>query len=302
MKFPLEAIPVLVWLAFALVTHGLAPPRSPSSPRTLSARRRLSDPTPELTDVDRTAETMSLVTKAVTHAAPRVVAGLRERGWAVVDGFLRYPALTSAMRREAESFFEKGDMVLGQSTRFDPITQSVVTYNKHNVYSMQLMGGDAYYRGPRLHEYCVAMVKTIVPLLSDAFPEANLSPTMVSNKLAVCIGEGSAYDKHYDNSGLSDTRKVTALYYLNFNWKPEHGGCFRIFNPGSDEVTDIEPLADRLLVFWSDRLVHSVEPSFAPDGKDDFRYALTLWMTSKSPSDIVRDDAEIEKHFGALAR
>ena len=279
----------------------VSPSPSPQSV-SLSARRRLSD-APLEQQVDRTADTMSRVASAVTRAAPQVIAGLKTQGWVVVDGFLSSSELSSAMRKEAEAYFENGDMVLGQSTRFDPKTQNVVTYNKHNVFSMQLMGGEAYYRGPRLHEYCVAMVRTLVPLLSEAFPEANLSPDLASNKLAVCIGDGSAYDKHYDNSGLSDTRKVTALYYMNFNWKPEHGGCFRIYNPGEDDkVTDITPIADRLLVFWSDRLVHSVEPSFAPGGKEDHRYALTLWMTSKSPADIVRDDAEIEKHFGAMLR
>jgi Rps23 Pro-64 3,4-dihydroxylase Tpa1-like proline 4-hydroxylase len=125
---------------------------------------------------------------------------------------------------------------------------------------------------------------------------------MVSNKLAVCIGDGSAYDKHYDNSGLDDTRKVTALYYMNFGWRPEMGGCFRIYNGDPIVTTDIEPIGDRLLVFWSDRLVHSVEPSFTPRGKEDHRYALTLWMTADSPDDIARDDEEVERHFGSLQK
>ena len=50
----------------------------------------------------------------------------------------------------------------------------------------------------------------------------------------------------------------------------------------------------------SDRLVHSVLPSEAPRGKEDHRYALTLWLTSITPDAIIRDDAEILKHFGDL--
>lgn len=75
-----------------------------------------------------------------------------------------------------------------------------------------------------------------------------------------------------------------------------------MYNPegAADDVTDIEPLADRLLVFWSDRLVHSVLPSYAPGGPDEHRYALTLWMTSRETTDIVRDDAEVARHFGAM--
>jgi hypothetical protein len=253
---------------------------------------------------DVTAQTMGHISRRFMNAEGRIVNGLRSQGWAVVDDFLQDNSLSSAMRAEAVRYYEAGDMVVSQSTRFDPTTQGLITYDKHNVFSMQLMGGDLYYRGPRLHEYCVAMVKALVPVLSRAFPEINLSSTMVSNKLAVCVGDGSAYDKHYDNSGLSDLRKVTALYYMNFSWKPENGGCFRIYNPSGSvsETTDIEPVGDRLLVFWSDRLVHSVEPSFAPEGKEGHRYALTLWMTSESPDDIARDDIEIARHFGALQR
>jgi hypothetical protein len=125
-------------------------------------------------------------------------------------------------------------------------------------------GGDSYYEGPRLHEYIVSLTKTLVPILSEAFPDAHLNATYASNKLAVCTGNGSAYDKHYDNSGSDDVRKLTVIYYMN-QWHPALGGQFRIFGgeEGEDEATDVEPIADRLLVFWSDTLVHSVLPSGA---------------------------------------
>ena len=41
-----------------------------------------------------------------------------------------------------------------------------------------------------------------------------LSETLHANKLAVCLGDGSRYDTHYDNMGGDDLRKVTALLYL----------------------------------------------------------------------------------------
>ena len=81
-----------------------------------------------------------------------------------------------------------------------------------------------------------------------------LSETLHANKLAVCLGDGSRYDTHYDNMGgddlpltltptLSltrydthydnmggdDLRKLTALLYLQREWTVEHGGCFRMF-------------------------------------------------------------------------
>ena len=263
-------------------------------------------------NIELTAEyTMEKVSESVQRAMPDVINGLDTKGWAVLDNFLG-ERLCHEMRKEAVSLYDSNYYSISQSTRWDSATNSSISYDKHNVFSMQLDGGDQYYIAPRLHEYMVSLTRSVVPLLSTQYPEAMLSSTMMSNKLAVCTGNGSAYDKHYDNSGMQDTRKVTILYYMN-HWRPECGGCFRIYVPSKssnngvvtasrsssgDETVDIEPRADRLLVFWSDRLVHSVQPSEAPMGEIDHRYALTLWLTSVTPDAIVRDDAEIKKHFG----
>ena len=246
-----------------------------------------------------TEQTMAHVTQSVRAVAPDLVAGLRAKGYFVMDDFLTRK-FCETLRNEAAVLYEAGHFVTSQSTRWCSVENKAVYYDKHNVYSMQLLGGETYYQAPRLHEYIVAAVKAIVPELQRGFPEARLSSVMASNKLAVCVGDGSAYDKHYDNSGLDDVRKVTILYYMNPNYRSELGGQFRIYNPAGavPETTDIEPLGDRLLVFWSDLLVHSVEPSFAPGGVKDHRYALTLWLTADSPDAIVRDDLEIARHFG----
>ncbi len=76
----------------------------------------------------------------------------------------------------------------------------------------------------------------------------------------------------------SPTRKLTAIYYLNPDWKPEHGGKLRLFRtasqgslrdkatwvgwrrdlPGEDPHWDVEPLLDRLIIFRSDLVEHQV--------------------------------------------
>ncbi|XP_076834713.1 prolyl hydroxylase EGLN3 isoform X1 [Brachyhypopomus gauderio] len=85
-------------------------------------------------------------------------------------------------------------------------------------------------------------------------------------------GNGAGYVKHVDNPN-GDGRCVTCIYYLNKNWNAkEHGGILRIFPEGKSYVADIEPLFDRLLLFWSDRRnPHEVQPSFST------RYAITVW-------------------------
>ena len=180
------------------------------------------------------------------------------------------------------------------------------------------------------------MVKTVVPIFTEEYPEAQLCDTYASNTLAVSIGDGSSYDKHYDNCGMEDRRKLTILYYMNHKWKDEYGGEFRIYpsvtnteythtgtgntdkveaksqsqslllsEEGSGlEYIDIAPVADRLLVFWSDKLIHRVNPNYAPSTtttttddsnididsdtqscqkatvQDAHRYALTLWISA----------------------
>ena len=145
--------------------------------------------------IDNSEKMFREVEKAARRASPVIINGLETKGWAIIDNFFADPLITKIMRAEAVNYFEQGDMILSQSTRWDPVNKTTVVYNKHNVFSMQLNGGESYYRGPRLHEYVVGMVKSLAPVLQSRFPEAMISPTMASNKLAVCTGEGSAYDK-----------------------------------------------------------------------------------------------------------
>jgi Rps23 Pro-64 3,4-dihydroxylase Tpa1-like proline 4-hydroxylase len=250
---------------------------------------------------------MESIAVAVEAASASIVDGLESKGWALYDGLLDAQTCRD-MRAEAVALYVKDYYAVSQSTRWDSESNRSITYDKRNVYSMQLNGGEQYYVAPKLHQDMVQITRTLQPILSQHFPEAMLSSTMMANKLAVCTGDGSAYDKHYDNSGMEDTRKVTVLYYMN-DWRPEMEGQFRIYqsastaSAASSESTatvDINPVGNRLLVFWSDQLVHSVQASCAPRGKLDHRYALTLWLTCISPDGIVRDDAEALKHFGSL--
>jgi len=85
-------------------------------------------------------------------------------------------------------------------------------------------------------------------------------------------GEGTRYIRHLDAYVGSSTRRLTCLYYMNPDWKKEHGGELRIFDPKGNGYHDIEPLGDRLLIFQSRLLEHEVLPSYRE------RYALTVWF------------------------
>ncbi|XP_030008386.1 egl nine homolog 1 [Sphaeramia orbicularis] len=85
-------------------------------------------------------------------------------------------------------------------------------------------------------------------------------------------GNGAGYVRHVDNPN-GDGRCITCIYYLNKNWDvKKQGGMLQIYPEGKNVVANIEPLFDRLLIFWSDRRnPHEVKPAYAT------RYAITVW-------------------------
>lgn len=133
---------------------------------------------------------MKLVADAAEQHVPAIVNQLSARGFAIVDDFLPRETVL-LLRREAEGLKAKGTMVPSESTRWDTATGSVQTYQKQNVLSTNLVGGDQYEVAPRLIEYCVALVSSLPPLVNSHFPEAALSRKIHTNKLAVCLGNGS---------------------------------------------------------------------------------------------------------------
>lgn len=78
-------------------------------------------------------------------------------------------------------------------------------------------------------------------------------------------------------------RRFTILYYLNSDWKPQHGGQLRLFLPSNastkrEQFFDVEPIGDRLVIFDSERVEHEVMPSHVP------RRAVTIWLHESKAS------------------
>ena len=120
----------------------------------------------------------------------------------------------------------------------------------------------------------------------------------------------------------TDTRKLTALLYLNPDWTPKMGGEFRLWaddGNGKEECVEVEPKGGRLLVFFADSLPHSVMPShlveetnssvgdIVDNDEEDVdnqshRYAITVWLPSaRGVADISFDPEKENRHWGAGA-
>ncbi|XP_078673153.1 egl nine homolog 1-like isoform X2 [Branchiostoma floridae x Branchiostoma belcheri] len=71
------------------------------------------------------------------------------------------------------------------------------------------------------------------------------------------------------------------------------GGNLRLFPGDKDQYLDIAPLANRLLLFWSDRRnPHEVQPA------NDMRYAITVWYYDA----VEREQARMDKVHEDMAK
>lgn len=88
---------------------------------------------------------------------------------------------------------------------------------------------------------------------------------------------GSFYSRHKDNFSGSNQRLLTAILYLNHDWKPEHGGELRLYFDEAEnaDYIDIPPKAGRLVLFMSNRFPHEVLPT------TNNRYAITCWFRQR---------------------
>ncbi|MBN8576259.1 MAG: 2OG-Fe(II) oxygenase [Cytophagales bacterium] len=81
---------------------------------------------------------------------------------------------------------------------------------------------------------------------------------------------GTFYKRHLDQFKKDDHRKLSAICYLNTNWKPEEGGQLKLYLP--HQQLEIFPIAGRLVCFRSDLIEHEVLPASRP------RLSLTGWL------------------------
>ncbi|MBX2964798.1 MAG: 2OG-Fe(II) oxygenase [Cyclobacteriaceae bacterium] len=84
---------------------------------------------------------------------------------------------------------------------------------------------------------------------------------------------GTFYKRHLDQFKSDDHRKLSAILYLNENWKEDEGGALRMYL--QDKTLDILPEAGRLVCFRSDKIEHEVLPATRE------RLSITGWLLDR---------------------
>eukprot|EP00397_Hematodinium_sp_SG-2012_P016093 GEMP01016410.1.p1 GENE.GEMP01016410.1~~GEMP01016410.1.p1 ORF type:complete len:677 (+),score=129.33 GEMP01016410.1:482-2512(+) len=88
--------------------------------------------------------------------------------------------------------------------------------------------------------------------------------------LAVYPPNGARFQKHIDNT-MRDGRKLTVMTYFNEQWDAEKGGNLIVYHPEEGAIR-VEPIAGRIVMFWSDKSKHAVEPNYG-----NTRRSMCIW-------------------------
>lgn len=83
---------------------------------------------------------------------------------------------------------------------------------------------------------------------------------------------GAGYARHRDRFRDDDARVVSAVAYLNADWRDDDGGALRIHPADGGPPVDVAPLGARLALFRSDTIEHEVLPAHRE------RLSIAAWL------------------------
>ncbi|KAG2500910.1 hypothetical protein HYH03_001669 [Edaphochlamys debaryana] len=218
-----------------------------------------------------------VVSEAFSRAiTPEVAEHLAAKGYAVVDGIFG-PALAASLREEVVRLYEQGRMTKNHTHLVRDNATSLL--EKAHVHEAELSLDSGIQAAAPL---CTSLNQdlTLGTLLSLMLPQLTLDTQMI--KLQYNSGGGGCFPIHFDSDEQLDGRRVTAIFYLNPGWRPEHGGQLRLY-PFPAPPLDLEPLNDRLVLFASTRMPHRVLPATGPP-----RCCFTIWLSQTRRRAFVR--------------
>lgn len=191
------------------------------------------------------------------HAAADALAG---DGWCVMTDLLE-PAQTQALADECAAMHD-ASLLLPAGTGADR-TLSAVRGDRTRWFAADAMSAPQQVFTERLDALRVALNRELMLGLVDC-----------ESHYAV-YRPGAGYARHLDRLRGSDVRVVSAVFYLNADWRDADGGALRLYlEDGS--TRDVLPLAGRLVLFLSGRFEHEVLPATRD------RMSIACWLRQRA--------------------
>jgi SM-20-related protein len=188
----------------------------------------------------------------------RIVDGLAEQGYAVIDNFLDPEEVKAILGLEA-------------------FNDAAASFKKAGIGKNQGLQINEAIRGDYIQwvdrNTAPAPVKVYLDKLQALIQAVNRGLFLSLKDYEVHMTvypPGSFYKRHLDQFKKDDHRKLSVICYLNEDWHEEHGGQLRMHLP--NEIVDFLPLAGRLVCFRSDQIEHEVIAGTRE------RRSLTGWM------------------------
>jgi len=251
-----------------------------------------------------------------------ILAQLQQYGFAQVDGFLGDNGYAQEMRSEMKSMFDRGWF---ESEPEDDAFSRIGPYKIQNQdlehrFRARIKGTDGmdnlsnnlvqnqYDIAPTTIEFVRGLtVSAAGPIGKKAGCE--MKENMSMSEIFVLCGEGARYDRRCNNvhgwntqatGFVPDSRKLTAFYFTNPNYKQETGGLLQLEGVVTPTgAVQIAPMADRLVLFWADKTVWSMTPSRAKL-ISDFQFGITMSFMVKDQKDVKYDAKSLAQWWPEL--
>lgn len=196
----------------------------------------------------------------------RIADDLAEKGWSVQDDFLP-AALTDALAAECRIRSSEGQLAAAAVGRGDgqAVREGIRGDRIQWLEAGQSVPCDQYLAA--LNALRLTLNRTLFLGLEDFESHFALYPP------------GAFYQKHLDRFRDDDRRTVSAVFYLNPQWREEQGGALRMYLPG-EQTADLAPYGGRLVLFLSSDFPHEVLPA------SHERLSLTGWFRRRGDASL----------------
>ena len=162
-------------------------------------------------------------------------------------------------------------------------------YSKPNIYEAEILPS-LLTSPPHPLPHLTALTTSLLPYLDSLL--SSLLPSLLlysgHSSIKIQLNRGGSFPFHLDSPGnAKDTRRLTFLLYLNPHYQPSQGGAL-ILQPFLSTPIAIQPLFNRVVLFYSHHMLHRVGPVGEAEGGG--RVCLTVWLHGRSVDPPMGED------------